>query len=124
MRSRRTAKILIIDDDEDIVAVIRAFLEPTGHEVVTAYDADQALMIAAAQTFDLILCDVGMPRRNGLDVCQALQETGYQGKFALMTGWEIQHIRNDPRVAGCARILSKPFFGEDLIREIDALLPA
>jgi signal transduction histidine kinase len=121
--SRRTAKILVVDDDEDIVAVICAFLEPLGHEVVTACDADQALVIAATRAFDLILCDIGMPKRNGLDVCQALQETGFQGKIALMTGWEIQHIRSDPRAVGCARILSKPFFGEDLIREIDALLP-
>jgi len=120
---RRSARILVVDDDLDIVTVIRAFLEPTGYEVVTVSDAEQALELAGSLPFDLILCDIGMPKRNGLDVCQALQASGFQGKIALMTGWEAKSVRADHRAAGCDLILSKPFFGADLVRAIGALLP-
>jgi len=120
---RHGAKILVVDDDDDIVTVIRAFLEPIGYEVVTVSDSDHALELASAQPFDLVLCDIGMPKRNGLDVCQALRAMGFRGKIALMTGWETKSVRADHRAAGCDLILSKPFFGADLVRAIGALLP-
>ncbi|MDB4957933.1 MAG: putative Histidine kinase [Myxococcales bacterium] len=120
---RRTAKILAVDDDPDILIVVRAYLEPLGYEVTTASTADQALGIAAAQRFDLVLCDVGMPKRSGLDVCQVLHECGFEGQIVLMTGWESATVKSDRRAADCDMILKKPFLGADLLAAIDSLLP-
>jgi CheY-like chemotaxis protein len=120
----RGAKILAVDDDPDIVFIIRAYLEPLGYEVVTALDGDQAIDKATVEAFDLVLCDVGLPERSGLDVCHALRTSGYRGKVVLMSGWDTQVLRADHRTAGCDILLKKPFLGADLIQVIDTLLPS
>jgi signal transduction histidine kinase len=120
----RSARILAVDDDPDIVIIIRAYLEPLGYRVVTATGGDQALAVAAAELFDLIVCDVGMPKRNGLDVCDTLRSAGYRGKLVLMTGWDSDRVRADGRAANCDTILKKPFVGAELLHVIDSLLAA
>jgi len=119
---KRTGKILVVDDDPDIVAVVCAFLEPLGYEVATASSADQALELAAAQPFDVVICDVGMPRTNGLEAAEMLQRSGFRGKLVLMTGWDSAGIRNDRRAAEADLILAKPFLGAELLDAIDSLL--
>ena len=118
----RHARILAIDDDPDIVYIIRAFLEPLGYDVTTATGAAQALAAATSQAFDLVLCDVGMPDQSGLDVCHTLRATGYHGKLILMTGWDSQSLAHDRRAAECDVLLKKPFLGPDLVHVIDSLL--
>jgi CheY-like chemotaxis protein len=120
----RRARILAIDDDPDIVYIIRAFLEPLGYEVITATGARQAIDLAASERFDLVLCDIGMPEQSGLDVCQILRQTGYQGKLVLMTGWDSHSLTHDRRAAECDTLLKKPFVGPDLVHVIDSLLAA
>jgi len=118
----RYARILAVDDDSDVVYFIRAYLEPLGYEVVTATDAGQAIAAAKAQVFDLVLCDLGMPKHSGLDVCRSLREASYRGKLVLMTGWDIATLRTEQRE--CDMLLKKPFQGTDLIHVIDTLLAA
>jgi len=123
LEPRRGAKILAVDDDPDVVFIIRAYLEPLGYDVATALGGDQAIARATGEVFDLVLCDVGMPERSGLDVCQALRTSGYRGKVVLMSGWDTQVLGADRRAAECDTLLKKPFLGADLIQVIDTLLP-
>ncbi|HEX4419452.1 MAG TPA: response regulator [Kofleriaceae bacterium] len=116
------ARILVVDDDLDIVDIILAFLEPFGHALTTATTSAQALEIAAAQSFDLVLCDVGMPKLSGLDVARALRTAGYRGKLVLMTGWDAPTLSADARDAAIDMLLKKPFIGADLIAMIETLL--
>jgi len=118
----RHARILAVDDDSDVVYFIRAYLEPLGYEVVTATNAGQAIAAAKAQVFDLVLCDLGMPKHSGLDVCRSLRESSYRGKLVLMTGWDIAKLRTEQRE--CDMLLKKPFQGTDLMHVIDTLLAA
>lgn len=120
--AQRSGKILVVDDDPDIVTVVCAFLEPLGYEVTTASSADQAIELAAAKPFDIVICDVGMPQRNGLEAAEMLQRSGFRGKLVLMTGWDSTGIRNDRRAAEADLILAKPFFGAELLEAIDSLL--
>lgn len=118
----RRAAILAVDDDPDILFIIRSYLEPLGHDVAVALGGDQALDAANTQPFDIILCDVGMPKRNGLDVCHSLRASGYRGKLVLMTGWDKQLVKADGRATSCDQFLSKPFEGADLLQVIDTLM--
>jgi signal transduction histidine kinase/CheY-like chemotaxis protein len=118
----RDARILAVDDDPDVAFIVRAFLEPLGYRVAVATTADQALSLARTETFDLVLCDVGLPGKSGLDVCHALRESGFGGKLVLMTGWDGGAVKADGRAAACDTILGKPFMGEELLQVIDALL--
>ncbi len=118
----RRGSILAVDDDEDILTVVRAYLDTLGYEILTTTDSDEALGMASARAFDLVLCDVGMPKRNGLDLCQLLREAGYRGKIVLMTGWDTQRVNTDQRSQICDSVLKKPFLGTELIQLIDTML--
>jgi signal transduction histidine kinase/CheY-like chemotaxis protein len=119
---RRRDKILAVDDDPDVVYIIRAYLEPLGYEVATATGPAQALEAVAAQGFDLVLCDIGMPGQSGLEMPRVLRERGYGGKLVLMTGWDSHALSADPRIAECDTLLKKPFLGTELIDAIGSLL--
>jgi signal transduction histidine kinase len=118
----RHARILAVDDDPDVVYIIRAFLEPLGYELATATDPIQAIAAAKSEAFDLVLCDIGLPRQSGVDVCRLLRETGYQGKLVLMTGWDTHALTADQRAPAWDTLLKKPFVCTDLVNVIDTLL--
>lgn len=113
------ARILAVDDDPDVVDIIRAYLEPCGHRVTTATASGEAIALAAAEPFDLVLCDIGMPDQNGLDLCRALRAAGYRGRLVLMTGWD--HYGAATSVA-CDMLIKKPFVGAELLGVIDSVL--
>ncbi|HET7505066.1 MAG TPA: ATP-binding protein [Kofleriaceae bacterium] len=118
----RGARILALDDSEDVLEVIQICLEPYGHEMSTVTTSAQALEAAAAREFDLVLCDLGMPKPDGLDVARELRARGYRGKIVLMTGWDTPMLGSDVRAAACDTLLKKPFVCADLIHVIDTLL--
>lgn len=66
-------KVLVADDDPDILEILRYNLTQEGYEVVTAKDGDEALDKARKQQPDLIVLDVMMPRKTGVEVCQLLR---------------------------------------------------
>ena len=68
-------KILVIDDDEDLTALLSYLLEDVGYLVRCAADGDEGLRMAAEETPDLILLDFLMPVKDGFAVCEELRET-------------------------------------------------
>lgn len=68
-----SATILLVDDDPDIVQLLKMTLEPEGFRLLSASDGDTALAIARAERPDLLLLDWNIPGRNGLEVCRALR---------------------------------------------------
>jgi DNA-binding response OmpR family regulator len=67
------AKILVAEDERDIRELIGFTLRHHGHEVVSAANGEEALRLAQADKFDIILLDVRMPRMTGYEVCQRLK---------------------------------------------------
>lgn len=116
------ARILAVDDDPDVVYIIRAYLEPLGYEIATATSSAQALEAVADHAFDLVLCDIGMPEHSGPEVCRLMRESGYLGKFVLMTGWDSESLSLEARADDWEAMLKKPFLGADLIQVIDGVL--
>ncbi len=66
-------KILVVDDELDIVKVVRAYLEQSGFHVITASDGQQALAMFRHERPDLIVLDLNLPKLNGLDVCRTIR---------------------------------------------------
>jgi len=119
----RTARILAVDDDDDVVEFIVAYLAPLGYQVSGATTSARAFELAASREIDLVLCDIGMPKHSGIEVARMLRARGYRGKVVLMTGWDTPSLAGDVRPAECDMLLQKPFVGAELVRVIDALLP-
>lgn len=68
------AKILVVDDEKLIVKGIRFSLEQDGMDVDCAYDGEEALAMARANEYDMILLDIMLPKMDGFEVCQAIRE--------------------------------------------------
>jgi len=67
-------RILIVDDEKNIIKGIKFSLEQDGFDVTVANDGEEALAVAKAGTFDLIVLDVMLPKLDGLEVCQSVRE--------------------------------------------------
>jgi signal transduction histidine kinase len=116
-------RILVVDDEPEFVAVVRETLLQDGHEVVGADNGDDALSKVAHERFDLILMDLGLPRRNGLEVVRAMRGEGISSKIVLMTGWDGEAVGADPRVTFCDTVLQKPFRRRELEGVLSTLFP-
>ena len=101
--------MLVVDDEPDFLSGMRDVLRTEGHEVTSASNGDEAIAKVSQRDFDVVLMDLGMPRRNGLEVIRALRGEGVRSKMVLMTGWDSETTRADARADLCDTVLQKPF---------------
>jgi signal transduction histidine kinase len=105
----RRLSVLVVDDEPDFLSGMGHLLRTEGHEVSSASDADEAIAKVAQRDFDVVLMDLGLPRRNGLEAIRALRGEGVRSKMVLMTGWDSEVARADSRAELCDTVLQKPF---------------
>ncbi len=115
------ATILCVDDELDILDVMRFDLELAGHNVVTASSVDEALAKIQATNFDLVLSDVKMPVRDGKDLARTLRESGYKVPITFISGYaEVnEEFLLKFKIHG---IISKPYQTSHLIGWLDKIL--
>jgi len=105
------ARILAIDDEPNMLELIRAFLTMDDHEVKTAVNGAEGVQTALSFLPDLILCDVMMPDMDGYSVLKAVQEDERlaQVPFVFLTGLgDMEHLRQGMNL-GADDYLTKPF---------------
>ncbi len=110
-------RIIVVDDNRDSAAMLRALLEITGNVVHTVYDGEEALAEAERVRPDAILLDIGLPRMNGYEVCRRLREQpwGRQMLIVAQTGWgQDQDLRRSTD-AGFDAHFTKPIDDEALL---------
>lgn len=110
-------KVLLVDDEPDLLAGLRYFLEDEGHEVATAPDAGMALRLLASERPDVIVCDMHLSGMNGLEFCEAVRANPrWQAiPVILSTGVLDRSLVRKGRELGVTDFLAKPF-------DLDALL--
>jgi signal transduction histidine kinase len=123
-RQARQLRVLIVDDEPEFVAVVREALTQSGHAVTAADDGDDAMSKVANDDFDVILMDLGLPKRNGLEVVRAMRGEGIASKIVLMTGWDGEAVSADPRLSFCDTLLQKPFRRRELEGVLSSLFQA
>ena len=120
-------KVLVVDDERHVVAVVRAMLARKGFRVLVAKDGAEALKIAREQLPDLLLLDILMPKLDGGSVAQQLRQSAETADIPIifLTGLlgPAEHERRGPSVAG-SYFLAKPFDAEQLYQAIEMALPA
>ena len=121
---RRPARILVVDDNPDIVMVMRELLISRGYEVVTVTSAEQATAEIDRNTPDLILSDVIMPGKSGFELCRELKENSETRliPLVLITGLTNREDRIQGIECGADDFLNKPIFAEELFARVKSLL--
>ena len=116
-------KILVIDDSETIRQQVRHALASTGYEIVEAVDGIDGLeKLRAVTDLDLALCDVNMPRMNGLDMIAEVQRTGPKIPILMLTTEGQPSLIRRAREAGARGWIVKPFKPELLVAAVTKLI--
>ena len=116
--------ILLVDDEADLVTLLRYNLERAGLEVLTAPDGEEALLVVAERQVDLVLLDWMMPHMTGIEVCRQLRRKPATRNIPIIIltarTEEAERIRG--LNTGADDYISKPFSNDELIARIRAVL--
>ncbi len=115
-----TTRILIADDDPQIVRALRITLTAKGYEILTAEDGAQAIAAAIDHHPDLFLLDLGMPRLDGIEVIEAIRGWS-EAPILVVSGRTGAADKVDALDAGADDYVTKPFSVEELLARIRAL---
>ena len=115
-------RVLLIDDDEQLVALLGMKLTKAGYEVVTASKADDGYRLGRDETYDAIVLDVLMPKTSGIEICSRLRADGVFTPVLLLSGQTDKDIIVQGLNAGADDYLTKPFQDSELAARIRALL--
>ena len=119
------AKIFLVDDNAELLAMESMVLRHVGHEVVTAGNGREALLEAQKSTFCPLITDVVMPEMNGLDIIMDLRRRQPLLKIIAVTGGGEMNAVSYLSVArklGATRTLAKPVSGRQLLSAVTGVL--
>jgi CheY-like chemotaxis protein len=116
--AHRAARILIVDDEVEVRAVLRDILAGQGYAVAEADDGAEALARCAEGLFDLLVTDISMPGMSGWEVAAACCDRFPWMTVGLATGWGDQLDPEQVQTARVAFVLAKPFEGDVVLREV------
>jgi DNA-binding response OmpR family regulator len=119
------AQILLVDDDENFRLMLKMTLKAMGHEVSEATNGDKAWAKFNAEPTDLIILDLIMPDKEGLETIQLFRKNRISVKILAISGGGRLNVRDILGVAlqfGADAILAKPFSNQELMVVLDRLL--
>jgi two-component system alkaline phosphatase synthesis response regulator PhoP len=116
------SRILLVEDEPGLVMTVSDLLMNEGYDVDSAMDGEAGLLKATTEQYDLIILDVMMPKRNGLDVCRDLRQRGYDTAILMLTAKTQVHDRVVGLKLGADDYLNKPFDPSELLARVEALL--
>lgn len=115
-------KILIIEDDRKMSAALASGLEAAGYEVAVAGSAEEGFFLVHSTHPDLLLLDLTLPQRNGLDVLRQIRADGLDLRVLILTSHNTVDDRVEGLRTGADDYLGKPFSFPELMARVDALL--
>jgi len=115
-------RLLLAEDDTNLVAMLRKDLEAAGFAVDIADNGIDAEFMGNEGIYDIIVLDLGLPKRSGLDVLQNWRTNHNPVPVLILTARDAWHERVDGFKAGADDYLGKPFHIEELVARLNALL--
>lgn len=116
-------KVLIVDDEPNIVVSLQFLMKKAGFDTAVARDGDEALTAVERFRPDLVLLDVMMPRRDGYEVCQQLRGSGWTDlKIVMLTAKGREAEVTKALALGADAYVTKPFSTSELVDTVTRLL--
>src|ERR671921_1175603 len=123
---KKNNRILVVDDEPDIIHVVEMVLEVNGFVVDSYTDPTLALSNFRPRLYDLLILDIKMPKMSGLDLYQKMKEIDSNVKICFLTASELfyeEYRRLDAYPSlDKAYFIQKPFRSEDLLRQLNEIL--
>jgi two-component system alkaline phosphatase synthesis response regulator PhoP len=115
-------KVLLVEDEEGLILTLTDRLRSEGFDVASAKDGETGLALALSESFDLIILDVMLPKKNGFDVCRDLRQKNIETPVLMLTakGETIDKVLG--LKLGADDYLTKPFEVMELLARVEALL--
>jgi DNA-binding response OmpR family regulator len=114
-------KILVVDDEREIVKLVRAYLEQAGFKVVTAADGQEGLTVFRHEKPDLVVLDLSLPRIDGLDVCRTIRRES-DTPVIMLTARVEEQDRLIGLELGADDYIVKPFSPREVVARVRAVL--
>jgi len=119
-------RILVIDDDPKIHLSIDHTLEGQGFSIAHAMDGRSALGILGPEPFDLVICDLVMPVKDGLSTLQTLRTQGFRMPVIVLSGYITEDLRRQIGYYRDTAVINKPFHPQELlgvVRQLTGVSP-
>ena len=119
------AKILVVDDEVQLREILKEVLEDSGHKVILAEDGNKGLKLFTEHLFDLIITDLIMPDKEGLEFITEILKSRPKTKIIAISGGGMVGPTDYLKTAemlGAQRSLEKPFSSHDLVACVEQLL--
>jgi len=117
-------RILVVDDDREIVRLVKAYLERSGYEVLVAYDGESALHMLRRERPDLMLLDLMLPGRDGLDVTRVVRSDGSLAALPIIV--LTARVEDQEKIVGLELgaddYVTKPFNPGEVVARVRAVL--
>lgn len=115
-------RILVVDDERPILTLLEYNLKQAGYEVVTASDGEEGLQKAEAESPDLIVLDLMLPKMDGMDVCRTLRQRGVETPIIMLTAKSDELEKILGLELGADDYMTKPFSPREVVARIKAVL--
>lgn len=116
-------RVLIVDDDREIVELLNIYLKNEGYDVVKAYNGQQALnYIKNDEEIELVILDVMMPKINGIEVVEKLREANHSIPVIILSAKSSDNDKIQGLISGADDYVTKPFNPLEVIARVKSLL--
>src|SRR5579875_1969061 len=113
--------VLVVEDERRLAGLLKRALDEEGHVVDISYDGAEALDMAQATAYDLIVLDLMLPHMDGIEVCRRLRAEGNDVRILMLTARDAVEDRVLGLEAGADDYLIKPFSFSELLARVKAL---
>jgi len=120
------AQILVIDDDDQLLKLIKTTLGKAGHDVLVASNGVQGLALLKQQLFDVVITDIIMPEKDGIEVIMAMFQANNRTAVIAISGGsqrlDAAELLETARVMKVAMVIPKPIILSELLQAIETVL--
>ena len=114
------SKILLIDDEPDIVRVLSMSLRADGYDVIPAHSGAEGIEVFEKERPDIVLTDIKMPGIDGYHLLKKIKEINADTRVVLMSGYSNDFSIREAIELGADEFIVKPFRGSDIIQVLEA----